>query len=47
MQKMRNVLQKKIQEVRSSYNFELPLNGPAKKFITKTTSFSAGKEKNI
>ena len=47
MRKMRNVLQKQTQEVRSSFNFELPLNGPPKKIHNQTTSFSAGKAKNI
>ena len=42
---MRNVLQKKIQEVRSSYNFELPLNGPAKKIHNKNNFFFSWKGK--
>ena len=35
MGKMRKVLQKQTQEVRSSFNFELALNGPAKKIQNK------------
>ena len=48
MGKMRNVLNKQNQVIQSSFNltsFEFALNGPAKKFISKTTSLSAGKKK--
>ena len=45
MRKMRNVLQKQTQEVRSSFNFELALNDPAKKIHNKNNFFFSRKGK--
>ena len=45
MGKMRNVLQKQTQEVRSSFNFELALSAPAKKIHNKNNLFLSRKGK--
>ena len=45
MGKMRNVLHKQTQEVRSSFNFEFALNGPAIKIHDKNIFYFCWKGK--
>ena len=45
---MRNALQKQTQDVRSSFNFEFALNGPAKKIHNKKQLlFQPERKKNV